>query len=206
MNLDLDSLNAQWVGQRGADQPIRLMGFRGGLEPIGGANNVGISYDDLIIRIIDQQVTFWRASVDPSRYLIAHPVNEDGAAQLCDGIHFFERHLMHAGTPREHWCLGQAEDVHVNRLDKNGFCIDVEFGQFGICIHSGGSVESDTQHFSAGCQILFNPDGYFCDPTWTKFWGPIDAWLQSPDNKDPIVPYMLQDATGLAVQQLAKAA
>ena len=58
-------------------------------------------------------------------------------------------------------CLGQAENVHINRLNPDGTIKEARVcGDFGICIHSGGEG-MQTDRFSAGCQIIQNPDGYF---------------------------------------------
>jgi len=191
--MDIDTLNGFWNGKRGADSPVRLMGFRGGLEPAGSPNATG-TYDDLIAVIIDGQVSFWRASVDPSTALIRQPINSDGAAQLCEGIHLFGRVKMHGKYP----CFGQAEAVHVNRLDARGNVQCVQFGWYGIDIHSGGGGD-DTQRFSAGCQIVGNRDGYFGDPTWSRFYGPIDAALAR--HGITTFPYMLLSQTNLSAPQ-----
>ena len=182
-----------------AASPIRITGVRGWFA--ADAQNSFARYDDLLIVQIDGPAgtpayeKLWPASTDPSWALVVHPINPDGAAQLCEGIHLFERHLMHAGTPRQHWCLGQAEDVHVNRLNDDGTIKEARVaGQFGICIHSGGDG-MDTGRFSAGCQIIYNPNGYFRDPTWTKFWGPIDTFMRG--NGIATVPYLLTTKAAL---------
>jgi len=155
-----------------AASKIKLVGIRGANDS-GAVQNSFAHYDDQILVFIDgAPATAWLASTDPSWALVVHPIVSGGAAQLLPGIHLFEKHLMHAGTPREHWCLGQAEDVHINRLNDDGTINHADCGQYGICIHSGGDG-MDTGRFSAGCQIIENPDGYFQDPTWSKFWDPI---------------------------------
>ena len=40
-----------------------------------------------------------------------------------------------------------------------------------------------------GCQIIQNPDGYFGEPTWDKFWGPIDGAMKA--HGVSTVPYCL---------------
>jgi len=190
MDIDFPTLNALWAGKRGEDSPVRLMGFRGGLESAGSPNSMGI-YDDLIVVIIGDQVTYWRASVDPAPLLIRNPINPDGAAQLCEGIHLFERHLMHGKYP----VLGQAEGVHVNRLAADGTVREVQFGDFGICIHSGGDGD-DVGRFTAGCQIIHNADGYFGQPTWGNFYLPIISNMMARGLDT--VPYMLTSALGLS--------
>jgi hypothetical protein len=49
--------------------------------------------------------------------------------------------------------------------------------------------------FSAGCQIIDNPDGYFRDPTWSNFWLPIRNGMKEHDL--PTIPYMLVDVGDL---------
>ena len=187
MNVNLPKL---WAGQRGETSPIRLTGVRGWNDPAG--QNLFARYDDIIIVEIDQKPAGlpWPASTDPSWALVVHPINASGAAQLRPGNHLFERHLMHG----KYLCLGQAEDVHVNRLDANGNVLEVECGEFGICIHSGGDG-MDTGRFSAGCQIIQNPDGYFGEPTWEKFFGPIDGAMKA--HGVDTVPYILTTKSAL---------
>lgn len=177
---DFISLAAALHPERGdlfAKSPMRIIGVRGANDSAGQQNSYA-RYDDQIVtqlpgEIIDGGgIRAWTASTDPSWSLVVNPIVSGGAAQLRPGIHLFERHLMHAGTPREHWCLGQAEDVYINRLNNDGTVNHQECGQFGICIHSGGEG-MDTGRFSAGCQIIQNNDGYFQDPTWSRFWFPI---------------------------------
>ena len=196
MNIDLDKL---WAGQRGALSPVKLTGVRGWSDGDGG--NSYAHYDDLIIVSIEGTdgpvLTEWTASTDPSWALVLHPINADGAAQLCEGNHLFERHLMHG----KYLCLGQAEDVRVNRLDSAGNIASRECGDFGICIHSGGEG-MDTGRFSAGCQIIQNPDGYFQDPTWHRFFGPIDAAMRGHGIET--IPYLLTTRAVLAAQGLIK--
>lgn len=197
--MNLDTLNALWRGQRGEDSPVRLIGLRGGLEPAGHFNVFGV-YDDLIAVIIDDAVTFWKASVDPAPALVRHPINADGAAQLCAGVHMMTGHLLH-GDPNKP-CLGQAEPVHVTRLgyDGNGGIVarDIQYGDFGICIHSGGAPD-DTERFTAGCQIIHNPHGYFGQPTWTDFLNPILTAMEARGLSQ--VPYLLTSAPNLSAPQ-----
>jgi len=192
--MDIDTLNGFWNGKRGADSPVRLMGFRGGLEPAGSPNAFGI-YDDLIVVLIDGAATAWKAAVDPAPALIRNPINPDGAAQLCEGVHLFERHLMHGKYP----VLGQAESVHVARLaigdGGNVYCKEIQFGDFGICIHSGGDGD-DVRRFTAGCQIIANPNGYFGAPTWGSFFEPIMHAMSVYGLQT--VPYLLTSAPNLS--------
>ena len=176
-----------------AKSPIRLVGIRGAQEPTGAANSFARYDDNIMVMMPGRDPVQYLASTDPSWSLVVHPIVPQGAAQLLPGVHLFEAFLMH-GTPRQHWCLGQAESVHINRLKDDGTVSHVDCGEFGICIHSGGEG-MDTGRFSAGCQIIANPDGYFQNPTWINFWGPIRDAMIKLNLKT--VPYLLVNKSDL---------
>ena len=173
--------------------PIKLIGIRGAQDSAVQQNSFA-RYDDAIVVDIQGKRTQWLASTDPSWALVIHPINPVGAAQLLPGVHLFQRFLMHAGTLRQNWCLGQAESGHVNRLNLDGTVNHVDYGDFGICIHSGGEG-MDTGRFSAGCQIIQNNDGYFQNPTWGAFYGPIRDMMVTL--KTPTIPYLLINRSDL---------
>ena len=173
-----------------SDSPIRLVGIRGANDAPGQQNSFA-HYDDALIVFIDGEPTAqFLASTDPAWALVVHPIVDGGAAQLCPGIHLFEKHFMHGKYP----CLGQAESCHINRLKPDGTVDHMDYGDFGICIHSGGDG-MDTRRFSAGCQIIQNPDGYFQQPAWGKFWNPIrdEMGVRSLET----APYFLVNASDL---------
>lgn len=173
------------------NSPISLIGIRAALEPSPAENRMDV-YDDIILRAIDGSITQWVTSTDPSKELVMTPLKgQKYAAQLCKGIYLFQQHLMHGKYP----CLGQAEDVAIERLNRDATVNHTEEGQFGICIHSGGAG-MNTGQFSAGCQIIDNPDGYFRDPTWSNFWLPIRNGMKEHDL--PTIPYMLVDVGDLS--------
>jgi len=178
-----------WEGNRGAESPLKMVAVRGALED--GKPNSNAIYDDLIFVINEHAgtVSTWLASVDPSEALIVNPINPAGAAKLVPGVHLFARGV-HKGNPA--WpCLVQAEDFTVYRLDAHGNIRGQESGDFGIHLHSGGTGE-DTKHFSAGCQIIHNADGYFQDPTWGHFIHAIYGVMKSAGIST--VPYLLVNA------------
>jgi Glycosyl hydrolases family 25 len=180
--------NAVWQGKRGAEAYVKCIGIRGGYDA-DRRNRLGI-YDDLFVLLIGNQVTQWRGSTDPGQYYISHPINPRGCAQLCEGIHMFKIGL-HQG---EHLAFVQAEDFHVNRLDGQGNVRYVDFGEFGINLHSGGpGVNVD--RFSAGCQVVQSPEGYF-GATWHHFFDPAKDAMRT--EQQPLFPYMLIDATSLS--------
>jgi hypothetical protein len=179
---------ATWTpDMRGAKSPVRLMGVRGFYE--GASGNRFAIYDDAIIVEIEGEVSVFRASVDPTWALVLHPINPGGAAQLQPGVWNFGHHLLHGKYP----CLGQSEAVTINRLHPDGTVARVETGEYGICIHSGGEG-MQTNRFSAGCQIIQNPNGYFGNPAWQHFIGPIFDAMTIHQLK--AVPYLLVDPTG----------
>ena len=196
MKTDLRSLFTLWHAQSIAKlypdariatataSPVILLGVRAARSADQHINRAD-TYDDVIVRFIrdkdasatDSESYFasysgttFAASLDPTPALIRHPINADGAAQLCPGLHFFGRGLHH-GKPE--WpCLIQAESVHVRRLNPAGQVTEIQCGDFAIHIHSGGAADT-TNRFSAGCQITQNADGYFNNPGWANFIQPI---------------------------------
>lgn len=141
--------------------PVQLLGLRGFCEAVGDIerNHLGI-YDDLIVRVVGTDIARFRASTDPGWKYIQHPVSPKGCAQLCCGDWNF-RLGWHKGHP----ALVQAGTFSVNRLDARGRVVSTESGDdFAINNHSGGS-EYTVGGFSAGCQIVWAPEG-----AWGKTW------------------------------------
>jgi hypothetical protein len=170
-----------WEGKRGADAYIKCMGIRGAVEKEHG-NQIGI-YDDLIVLLIGDATTEWKASTDPGQYYVKHPTDRHGCAQLTEGIWMYK-----VGLHRGKWpAFVQAEPFTINRLDQNGNIESVATGDFGIHLHSGGPG-MDVGQFSAGCQVIWSPEGYF-KKTWKMFFDPtVKAML---DRHQPLMPYML---------------
>lgn len=180
-----------------ANAAVKQIAVRGWLEGTSKENRNDI-YDDAIVVLNGDQVGIFRAAVDPSAYLVRNPINEDGAAQLTTGLWQFRRGLHH-GNPKLP-CFIQAEDFLVNRLNRDGSVSHQDKGDFGIHEHSGGSPET-TDRYSAGCQIIWNPDGYN-DGTgeWGAFWYqkfyyPQVKTMQAADQAT--LPYFLTNAEDL---------
>ena len=179
--------------------PVRLLGLRGFCEALGDPehNELGI-YDDLLVRVIGTSIARFRASTDPGWKYIQRPVNPKGCAQLCCGDWNF-RLGWHKGHP----ALVQAGVFRVNRLDARGRRVSTESGDdFAINNHSGGS-EYTVGGFSAGCQILWVPEGAW-GKTWHDYFDPIaDAILPGASRNADLyaeavarnvnVPYRLTD-------------
>ena len=107
-----------WEGKRGADAYIKCVGIRGAAEKKHG-NKIGI-YDDLIVLLIGDVTTEWKASTDPGQYYVKHPTDRHGCAQLTEGIWMYK-----VGLHRGKWpAFVQAEPFTINRLDQNG---NIEF-------------------------------------------------------------------------------
>ena len=180
-----------WSGQRGENEHVKCIGIRGELAP-DHVPILGI-YDDVLILLIGNVCTEWKGSTNPGLLYINHPTNPKGCAQLIEGIHMFKPGIHDDQFP----AFVQAEDFPVNRLNEKGQVISRETGQFGIHLHSGGPGE-DVNQYSAGCQIVWSPEGYF-GATWHRFFDPASKAMQ--DNSQSILPYMLVDATNLPSQE-----
>lgn len=187
-SVDPGIYQALWSGKRGADAHVKCIGIRGDLAP----NHIPILgiYDDLFILMIGNACTEWKGSTNPGLFFINHPVNPRGCAQLIDGVLMFKPGLH---DDDQFPAFVQAEDFHINRLDETGQVVGRQCGQFGIHLHSGGPGV-DVDKYSAGCQIIWSPEGYF-GATWHRFFDPTAKAMQ--DNNQSILPYMLIDATTL---------
>ena len=163
--------------------PVKLLGIRGFYEDLGNPhkNDLGI-YDDVIVRCIGEETIGFRASTDPGWYWIKHPMNPKGCAILTEATHLFKLGVHQQKYP----ALVQAEDFVVWRLDtdgnrkKKGNAVDIH-------IHSGGPG-MDVGSFSAGCQVIQSPEGYF-QGTWFKFFDPLAEAMHRYGQKT--VPYKL---------------
>lgn len=167
--------------------PVRVLGVRGHQLSLGPtAGNDVEAYDDLIV-IIDGtgRAINYRASVDPTRYYIRNPVNPDGCARLRVGLYWFEK-----GLHRGHQAFTQNGPVVVERLDKLGKIISIQAGEFGINLHSGGGTLEDTDRWSAGCQVIYSPEGGW-DETWLHFEDTLSDALKLA--KQTVFPYLLVD-------------
>ena len=182
-----------WSGQRGEKEHVKCIGIRGELAP-DHVPILGI-YDDVLILMIGDVCTEWKGSTNPGKFFIDHPENPKGCAQLIEGIHIFKPGIHDGRFP----AFVQAEDFPVNRLNEKGQVVLQETGEFEIHLHSGGPGE-DVDKYSAGCQIIWSPDGYF-GPTWHKFFDPASKAMQEKDQS--ILPYMLVDATSLPPNKAA---
>ena len=181
-----------WSGQRGEKEHVKCIGIRGDLTP-DHVPILGI-YDDVLILMIGNACTEWKGATNPGLYYINHPTNPRGCAQLIEGICMFKPGLHNEQFP----AFVQAEDFHINRLNEKGQIVSHEAGQFGIHLHSGGPGE-EVEKYSAGCQIIWSPEGYF-GATWHRFFDPAAKAMQ--DSKQSVLPYMLIDAKSLPSKKM----
>lgn len=159
---------------------ISLMGIRGYADN----ENKSDLYNDAIARCIDGELKIFTASVDPGKYYIDHPMNPMGCAKLKAGLYQYKLGEHHA-----HDALVQADEVFVDRLDKNGKRTGEENGWFGINIHSGGP-EYLVGRYSAGCQVLRVSEAW--KDNWLEFYTPIKVGTEIFQQKT--IPYLLVDS------------
>ena len=164
---------------------VKLLGVRGWLRANQQqANDLGV-YDDLIVRFIDGSGAKFAASVDPGWCWIEKPPNGlPYCAELLEGVHRFK---LGPHGPAKNLALVQAEDFYIHRIDKKGRIVLNECGQFAIHLHSGG-VGPDVGIYSAGCQVIECPEGYF-GQTWFDFFTPVQEAMNDFNQKT--VPYTL---------------
>lgn len=161
---------------------ISLLGIRGYHTP-AFPNPINDMYDDAIVRVIGDEIKIFQASVDPGSYYMLHPVNPQGCARLKCGLWQYK-----LGEHHNHPALVQADEVVVDRIDKEGKRLCEDHGYFGINIHSGGA-EYLVGRYSAGCQIIKTPEVW--KDKWQDFFLPIFAAC-GVFNQDKI-PYLLID-------------
>ncbi|MDD2707526.1 MAG: hypothetical protein PHV34_05905 [Verrucomicrobiae bacterium] len=161
---------------------VKLIGIRGYRIGATGQNQIG-RYDDLIIRVMGDDLAEFPASTDPGRYYIRHPANPRGCAMLRPGLWWYE-----LGVHKGHAALTQADAVDVDRLDQNGDMRGADRGDFGINIHSGGS-EDEVGAWSAGCQIIKTETPW--RDKWLDFYEPLAAKVRSIGQSR--IPYLLVD-------------
>lgn len=169
---------------------VCLLGIRAYYNDVGSVtgNDLGV-YDDLIVRCIGNETAAFRASCDPGWLCIRgeNPApNPNGCALLLNGVHLFK-----LGQHSGHDALVQGETFYIRRLNKDGTMKPGKFAAgtgAGINLHSGGANLNDVNIFSAGCQIIYSPEGYFKE-TWHEFFDPIPVAMKAAGQK--FAPYRL---------------
>lgn len=183
-DIDRGPFKVALLGIRGFDRAMALAS-RDLAEVIEEERNAMGVYDDAIVRRIGDELTIWRASTDPGRWYIENPLRSAGCARLREGLWSY-RLGPHRGNP----ALIQAGPVTVDRLDRRGKVVGSDTGDnddLGIHIHSGGS-QYTVGRFSAGCQVVFCPEGAW-GKTWHDFFDPIADAMKSANQR--ALPYLL---------------
>ena len=181
--MDLESFRYQFRKHFKELPKICLLGIRDyvdGSQHEKVPNNI---YDDAIVSHVDGAIKIFTASVDPGKYFINHPMNPQGCARLKCGLWTYQIGEHHA-----HKALVQAEEVGVDRLDKQGKRVSEEHGWFGINLHAGGP-EYLVGRYSAGCQVIKCKETW--KDEWLDFFTPIKVGVEFYGQKR--IPYLLVD-------------
>jgi hypothetical protein len=174
-----------WVSE---NIQVRLLGVRG-FDPDMGErdkNDLNI-YDDYIFLVHGERVHGFRASVDPGKYWLDNPMNENGCAKLLTGFYWYT-----VGIHRGHTALVQDGGVDIERIDPFGNVLGTEKNAWiGLNIHSGGD-QATVDRWSAGCQVIHSPDG-----GWGEQWITFINLTLSAMNKhgQKRIPYLLCESS-----------
>lgn len=188
----LDPKSALFQFQKHPDAlkyPVRLLGVRGWDLMMGkkDVNDNGI-YDDLISICVSSAEPIcesFRASTDPGKYYIERPMNEMGCARLRPGLFWYKM-----GSHKGHPAFVQAAGVDVERLNSKGEPVHMESNVYiGANIHSGGPGY-EVDRFSAGCQVIWSPEGPWIG-TWLRFHERLKDLLLA--HGQFIFPYLLTE-------------
>lgn len=180
----------------GTDTPakeytVKVLAIRGYANVGAPGNDFGI-YDDLIVICIGDETHPFKASTDPGIFYIKNPMNPKGCAVLTEAVHYFKPG-KHDGEP----AFVQAESVLVYRLDKDGEIAGKSWLASSLNLHCGsglgaGGAGDDVGQLSAGCQIIYNPPGYFQgdeSAPWYQFYELLSGALKKYGQK--VFPYKL---------------
>ena len=179
------------------DYPVKVLGIRGYYNVGAPGNDLGL-YDDLIVICVNNDTESFRASTDPGRYMIRNPMNSRGCAVLSEAVHYFKK-----GSHDSRDAFVQAEPVKVYRLDKDGNVQGSSWLNSSLNMHSGaglgaGGQGDDVGQMSAGCQIIFNPPGYFqggANDPWFKFYRRLSDAMAA--HAQTVFPYKLVAAADM---------
>lgn len=128
-------------------------------------------FDDMIVVIYQDENYNWQifkaeATTDPGRYWLLNPMRVEGTAILVEGQY---RGAYLLGLHKEQYTALVQRNAKVNVYrdrnkdeildhDKDG----IQEGYFGINIHRASSwrVTEDVEKWSAGCQVIQDPNKY----------------------------------------------
>jgi hypothetical protein len=144
------SLNYKWL-------PFQIVGIRSKAD----AHN---KFDDLIGLIENDTITWFTGTTNPGTHWLKNLLNPKGAALLKPNQYINTWKLdLHQG---KYLALCQRKNVVVYRDgDKDNFSEETgitETGLFGINIHRANpsAISSIIDKWSAGCQVLNNPQDF----------------------------------------------
>lgn len=178
------------------DYPVKVLGLRGYDRHLGAPGNDFGVYDDLIVACAGNRSFPFKASTDPGILMIQNPINSAGCAILSEATHFYQKGGHQNNTYK---AFVQAEPMKVYRLDPDGRRVGSSWSPSSINIHSGAGGDDkgdDVQNISAGCQVIFNPPGYFKgapDAPWFRFHKLISEAMTA--HGQTVFPYRLMDAS-----------
>ena len=166
MKLSIDKLTLAMGKQqyrvfRNGDYNLNLVGIR-------SADMTANSFNDVYCVFFQHNgnphLYIWPCTTDPGLYYRQHPANVNGAAVLVPGQYRGAWQLgKHQG---KYDALTQAKPVTVYRDNNRDNVADTdgatETGFFGINHHRANAGQESTRvdKWSAGCQVLANPDDY----------------------------------------------
>lgn len=181
----------QGSGPIARDYRVKVLGLRGYDSHIGApGNDLGV-YDDLIVACIGDESYPFRASTDPGWHYIQNPMNAAGCAVLSEATHFYKTG-KHDNNKFD--AFVQAERMKVYRLNREGQVQGSSWSSSTINIHSGAGGQQ-VGSLSAGCQIIYNPAGYFqggASAPWFQFYKLVAEALAAYGQH--VFPYKLMSA------------
>ena len=132
-----------------------------GMDPDGTANgNEPNRFNDLrcVIRVTRagaEMLGCWKATTEPGRFYVEHPINSHGAARIELGQHRAWQVGMHRGHHAALVQTGGPVTVCRDFNKDNKRDGDVEdLGYFGINQHAGYGVRDAVEKASAGCLVV----------------------------------------------------
>jgi hypothetical protein len=150
LKLEFNKLGYQWL-------PFQIVGIRSKAD----AHN---KFDDLIGLIENDTITWFTGTTNPGTHWLKNLLNPKGAALLKPNQYINTWKLdLHQG---KYLALCQRKNVVVYRDgDKDNFSEETgitETGLFGINIHRANpsAISSIIDKWSAGCQVLNNPQDF----------------------------------------------
>lgn len=142
-------LNYRWA------PPFQIIGIR-------SAKSVPDKFDDTLLAISGEKVIAYPCTTNPGKDYLLAPLNPKGAANMKPGQYPFAYEIgLHKGNPA---LIQTGAPITVyrdnNKNEKAEEAGATESGFFGINIHRAnlGATSYIVGKWSAGCQVLPNPD------------------------------------------------